>query len=74
MRISNVCSMREMFSDMPFMYSIVAVVVGVCVVVCFGSSSRSVSVTLEKVFVVVVFRKKLIVDCKIAVSVHCSAS
>ena len=58
MRILNVCRMREMFSDMPFMYSIVAVVVGVCVVVCFGSSSRSVSVTLEKVFVVVVFRKK----------------
>ena len=74
MWISNVCSMREMFSDMPFMYSIVAVVVGVCIVVCFGSSSRSVSVTLEKVFVVVVFRKKLIVDCKIAVSVHCNAS
>ena len=57
MRILNVCRMREMFSDMPFMYSIVAVVVGVYVVVCFGSSSRSVSVTLEKVFVVVVFRK-----------------
>ena len=57
MRILNVCRMREMFSDMPFMYSIVAVVVGVCVVVCFGSSSRSVSVTLEKVFVVVFWRK-----------------
>ena len=27
--ILNVCRMREMFSDMPFMYGIVAVVVGV---------------------------------------------
>ena len=29
MQILNVCRMREMFSDMPFMYGIVAVVVGV---------------------------------------------
>ena len=28
-RILNVCGMREMFSDMPFMYGIVAMVVGV---------------------------------------------
>ena len=41
-----------MFSDMPFMYGIVAVVVRV--VVSFGSSSRSLSVTLDEVFVVVV--------------------
>ena len=44
-----------MFSDMPFMHGIVFVVVGVsCVVVTFGNSSRSVSVTLDEVFVVVV--------------------
>ena len=45
-----------MFSDIPFMHGIVFVVVGVsCVVVTFGSSSsRSVSVTLDEVFVVVV--------------------
>ena len=29
MWISNGCRMREMFSDMPFMYGLVAVVVGV---------------------------------------------
>ena len=29
MQIFNGCRMREMFSDMPFMYGMVAVVVGV---------------------------------------------
>ena len=29
MRILNGCTMHEMFSDMPFVYGIVAVVVGV---------------------------------------------
>ena len=29
MRILNGCTMHEMFSDMPFMYGIVTVVVGV---------------------------------------------
>ena len=53
--------MREMFSDIPFMHGIVFVVVGVsCVVVTFGSSSRSVSVTLDEAFVVVVLRKNTV--------------
>ena len=44
-----------MFSDMPFMYGIVAVVVGVAGVVCFGQLvSGSVSVSSDEVSVVVV--------------------
>ena len=44
-----------MFSDMPFIFGIVAVVVGVVLsLASVGSSSSSVSVTLDEVFVVVV--------------------
>ena len=50
-RILNGCRMHEMVSDMPFMYGIVAVVVGVALslasVVVVG-----LSVTLDEVFVV----------------------
>ena len=42
-----------MFSDMPFMYGKVAMVVGVALSLACRSSSRSVSVTLDEVFVVV---------------------
>ena len=46
-----------MFSDMPFKYGIVAVVVGVS----FGSSSsRSVSVSSDKVFGIVVLGKNTV--------------
>ena len=55
----NGCRMREMFSDMPFKYGIVAVVVRVAlslasVVVVVG---RPVSVSSDEIFVIVVLGK-----------------
>ena len=57
-RILNGYKMHEMFSDMPFMYGIVAVVVGAGVsFVSVIIYSRSVSVSWDDVFVVVVLSK-----------------
>ena len=58
----NGCRMREMFSDMPFKYGIVAVVVRVAlslasVVVVVG---RPVSVSSDEIFVIVVLGKNTI--------------
>ena len=58
----NGCRMREMFSDMPFKYGIVAVVVRVAlslasVVVVVG---RPVSVSSDEIFVIVVLGKNTV--------------
>ena len=58
----NGCRMREMFSDMPFKYGIVAVVVRVAlslasVVVVVG---RPVSVSSDEIFVKVVLGKNTV--------------
>ena len=61
----NGCRMREMFSDMPFKYGIVAVVVRVAlslasVVVVVVVVGRPVSVSSDEIFVIVVLGKNTV--------------
>ena len=61
----NGCRMREMFSDMPFKYGIVAVVVRVAlslasVVVVEVVVGRPVSVSSDEIFVIVVLGKNTV--------------
>ena len=61
----NGCRMREMFSDMPFKYGIVAVVVRVAlslasVVVVVVVVGRPVSVSSDEIFVIIVLGKNTV--------------
>ena len=63
----NGCRMREMFSDMPFKYGIVAVVVrvalslaSVVVVVVVVVVGRPVSVSSDEIFVIIVLGKNTV--------------